>query len=86
MTYIAYYAQCTHPIITRGLYTFYPIFEEQKSSFKELFLKKFLPHVRLVLKRGFKSRAGYSGTGSLCSAAFGLEKCVIEVSVSEIIS
>ena len=26
------------PIITRGLYTFYPIFEEQKSSFKELFL------------------------------------------------
>ena len=28
----------TRAIITRGLYTFYPIFEGQKRFFKELFL------------------------------------------------
>ena len=28
----------TRAIITRGLYTFYPIFESQKRFFKELFL------------------------------------------------
>ena len=29
----------TRAIITRGLYTFYPIFEVQKRFFNELFLK-----------------------------------------------
>ena len=31
----------TRAIITRGLYTFYPIFEGQKRLFKELFFVKF---------------------------------------------
>ena len=31
----------TRAIITRGLYTFYPIFEGQKRFFKELFFVKF---------------------------------------------
>jgi hypothetical protein len=48
-------------IITRGLYTFYPIFEGQKRFLKELFFVKFWPYVWLVFKSGFKSRAGYSG-------------------------
>ena len=32
------YIYRTRAIITRGLYTFYPIFEGQKRLFKELFL------------------------------------------------
>ena len=28
---------CTRAIITRGLYTFYPLFEGQKRFFKEVF-------------------------------------------------
>ena len=42
----------TRAIITRGLYTFYPIFESQKRFFKEFFFVKFWSYVRLVLKSG----------------------------------
>ena len=58
----------TRAIITRGLYTFYPIFEGQKRVFKELFsqnsdLMYGLTYgaAGLVFKSGFKSIAGYSG-------------------------
>ena len=40
-------------IITRGLYTFYPLFEVQKRFFKGLFFLKFWPYVWLVFKSGF---------------------------------
>ena len=48
-------------IITRGLYTFYPIFEDQKHFLRSFFFVEFRPYVRLVFRSGFKSRAGYSG-------------------------
>ena len=51
----------TRAIITRGLYTFYPLFEVQKRFFKEFFFLKFWPYVWLVFKSGLKSRAGYDG-------------------------
>ena len=51
----------TCAIITRGLYTFYPIFEGLKCFFTGAFFVKFWTYVWLVFKSGFKSRAGYSG-------------------------
>ena len=42
----------TRAIITRGLYAFYPIFEDQKRLFKQLFFVKFWPCVQLVFKSG----------------------------------
>ena len=50
----------TRAIITRGLYTFNPIFEVQKRFLSSFFIK-FWPYVRLV----FKSRAGYSGAHTI---------------------
>ena len=55
-------------IITRGLYTFYPIFEGQK-RFLGAFFVKFWPYVWLVFKSGFKSRAGYSGARTVYAGA-----------------
>ena len=42
----------TRAIITRGLYIFYPIFEDHFFVFKEVFLTKFFPYVWLVFKSG----------------------------------
>ena len=41
----------TRVIITRGLYTFYPLFEVQ-SFFQGAFFLKFWPYVGLVFKSG----------------------------------
>ena len=43
----------THAIITRGLYTFYPLLEVQKRFFKGSFFLKFWPYVWLVFKSSF---------------------------------
>ena len=51
----------TRAIITRGLYIFYPIFEDHFFVFKEVFFTKFFPYVWLVFKSGFSSRSGYDG-------------------------
>ena len=45
----------TRAIISRGLYTFYPIFKDQFFVFKEFFLEIF------VLMYGLYSRAAYDG-------------------------
>ena len=51
----------TRTNITRGLYTFYPLFEVPKTFFQGAFFLKFWPYVWLVFKSGIKSRAGYDG-------------------------
>ena len=43
----------TRAIITRGLYTFYPLFEFQKRFSRVFFFLKFWPYVWLVFKNGF---------------------------------
>ena len=43
---------------------FLPHFWMPKMLFEGAFFVKFRPHVRLVFKSGFKSRAGYSGAGT----------------------
>ena len=43
----------TRAIITRGLYTFYPLFEVQKPFFQGAFFLKFWSYEWLVLKSGF---------------------------------
>ena len=43
----------TRVIITRGFYTFYPLFEVQNKFFKGAFFKKFWSYVWLVFKNGF---------------------------------
>ena len=53
----SFYIYRTRAIITRGLYTFYPLFGVQKRFFKV----QFWPYVWLVFKSGFYSKAGYSG-------------------------
>ena len=44
---------CMRVIITRGLYTFYPLFKVQKRFFKGIFFLKFWPYFWLVFKSGF---------------------------------
>ena len=51
----------TRAIITRGLYIFYPIFEDHFFVFKEFFFRKFCPYVWLVFKSSLYSRADYDG-------------------------
>ena len=63
----------TRAIITRGLYTFYPVFKVQNRFFKGLFFLKFWPYVWLVFKSGFKSRAGYNGARTVVLTSFHLE-------------
>ena len=46
------FAYHTRAIITRSLYTFYPIFEGQKTFIQGAFFVKFWPFVRFVLKSG----------------------------------
>ena len=46
------YKYRTRAIITRGLYIFNPLFEGQKSFFKEVFSENFA-YVWLVFKSGF---------------------------------
>ena len=41
---------CT--IITYGLYTFYPIFEDHFFVFKQFFFRKLFPYVWLVSRAG----------------------------------
>ena len=48
-------------IITRGLNTFYPLFDVQKRFFKGLFFLKFWPYVCLVFMSSLYSRASYGG-------------------------
>ena len=57
----------TRAIIIRGLYNFYHIFEVHFFVLKGFFFGKFCPYVWLVFKSGFKSRAGYSGAGTVYS-------------------
>ena len=47
------YVYRTRAIITRDLYTFYPLFEVQKRFFQGAFFLKFWPYVWLVFKSGF---------------------------------
>ena len=47
---------CMSAIITRGLYTFYPIFEGPK-RFIGAFFVKFWPYVQLVFKSGLQRQA-----------------------------
>ena len=42
----------TRAIITRGLYTFYPLFKVPKTFFQGAFFLKFWPYVWLVFKSG----------------------------------